>query len=187
MATVQMDLPSNSKKNKVQTPIIQGTAKPVEKKVTDQAADAVKSAGSYILKDVLLPALKDTAVSMVTGAIQMLCYGEVRQTPKSGWSYGSNASMYHAAYGQPVKRALSSGHDVPDTELTETDADLILERISESISVYGRCPVAAVKQWMGISSDCMDENYGWTTMQGFSKSRYTAETVIVHFPRPVGI
>ena len=72
MATVQMDLPSNSKKNKAQSPIIQGTAKPVEKKVTDQAADAVKSAGSYILKDVLLPALKDTAVSMVTGAIQML-------------------------------------------------------------------------------------------------------------------
>lgn len=180
--------PSNSKKT-TQAPIISGPVKPVEKKATDKAAEAVKSAGSYILKDVLLPAVKDTAVSMVTGAIQMLCYGETRQVPRTGsWAYGQTSSYYHSAYGQPVKRSLASaGHNIGDTELMETDADVVLDRIAEHISTYGRCPVAAVKQWMGISSDCIDENYGWTTMQGFEKSRYSAETVILHFPQPIAI
>jgi hypothetical protein len=182
--------PSNSKKT-TQAPIIQGPVKEVEKKATDKAADAFKTAGSYILKDVLLPAVKDTAVSMVTGAIQMLCYGETRNVPRTGtWQYGQSSSYYHGAYGaqQPVKRSLAaSNHGLGDMELVEVDADVVLEKIAEHIQAYGRCPVAAVKQWVGISSDCMDENYGWTTMQGFSKTRYTAETVILHLPQPVSI
>ena len=182
------NLPSNSKKTVTQGPIVSAPVKPVEKKVTDKAADAFKSAGSYIMKDVLLPALKDTAVSMVTGAIQMLCYGETRPVNKSSWQYGGTSTMYHSSYQQPVKRSLSSaGHNIGDTELLETDADIVLDRIAEHISTYGRCPVAAVKQWMGISSDCMDENYGWTTMQGFAKSKYTADTVVLHFPSPISI
>lgn len=183
------NLPSNSKRIKEpQAPIISGPVKTVEKKATDKAADAFKSAGSYIVKDVLLPALKDTAVSMVTGAIQMLCYGETRKPSGSSWSYGQGSSYYHSAYGQPVKRSLASNsHNLGDMELLETDADVVLDRIAEHIGVYGRCPVAAVKQWVGISSDCIDENYGWTTMQGFEKSRYSAETVVLHFPAPITI
>lgn len=191
MAVVNADFPSNSKKTKVQGPVVKGPVIEVEKKAGNKVADAFKSAGSYILKDVLIPALKDTAVSMVTGAVQMVCYGETRNvTPKGSWSYGSSSSYYHGAYGaqQPIKRTLSSAaHGIGDIQLTEEDADTVLDLISRSISTYGRCPVAAVKQWVGISSDCMDENYGWTTMEGFAKSRYTATDVLLHFPQAINI
>lgn len=192
MATVNANYPRNSKLNKAeQAPIVKGPVKEVEKKAGDKAAEAFKSAGSYIVKDVLLPALKDTAVSMVTGAIQMLCYGETRAVNKgASWSYGTNSSVYHGAYGasQPVKRSLASNnHAVGDMILNDSDADIVLEKISESIRDYGRCPVAAFKQWIGVTSDCMDENYGWTTMQGFSTTRYSAGEVLLHVPAPISI
>ena len=89
-------------------------------------SDESEGVGSYIFNDVLIPALKDTFVDMVEGAINMAFYGDTRRRSRGRSSF-SRGSVERVSYDDrtvDVDRLLEDGLDT-----IWTTSDLRLEQM----------------------------------------------------------
>lgn len=173
--------------------VISGSAKPKKKNDIQKLADVfisedVGNVKSYIIMDVLIPAIKKAVSDIVTNGIDMILYGESGRT-KSG-STASKVS-YRNYYEKPNERrstynssASRGGFDYEDIIFnTRGDAETVLDAMNEVISRYGVISVADLYDLSDVSMDNYTANkYGWTDISGCKTVR-VRDGYILKLPR----
>lgn len=160
--------------------IIIGSAKPKKKNELQKFADIfisedVNSVKSYILFDVLVPAVKKAILDIVTNGIDMVLYGEKENTKKNSTaskvSYRGYYEKANDCRGSNIPKA-RTGYSYDDVILDNRgEAEDVLSRMDELVSGYGLVSVADLYDLVGITGNYTDNNYGWTDIRSASVVR----------------
>ena len=160
--------------------VIAGTVKSKKKseirKFTDVfISEDVNNVKSYILLEVLVPAIKKAISDIVTNGIDMILYGETGKTKSNSIaSKVSYRSYYDGRNGRrdysAIRTKISYNYD--DIILDNRgEAEEVLSRMDELISTYGLVSVADLYDLVGVTGNYTDNKYGWTDIRSASVIR----------------
>lgn len=151
--------------------------KPLSERFKDTfLSEESDTVGSYILWDILIPSAKETISDLVTGAINIILFGDAgsRSNRKNnrrivgGYKDYSTSSRVSnrdrdedRRYGRRSRRAFDD-IVLPD----RTIALQVLDDMRDLIEDYGQCSVADYYDFVGQTWDPMDKFWGWTNLAG---------------------
>lgn len=196
----KMNLPSNSKnkKGKKLTKVVQGNAvarsKSFGKKFGETfLAEDMKGVGNYLFFDVLVPAVKDTIVNIVTNGINAFVYGDTKPAQsRFNRPYGSTNRPYtpYSSYSKPQppggsfsRRELGYSREKEPIVETRYDADLVLEELNNTIAEYDQATVGDLYDLLGFDSEYTDYNWGWVDLST-ANVRKVRDGWLIDLPRP---
>ena len=121
---------------------------------------------SYVLMDVLVPAIKKAISDIVTNGIDMILYGETghtkRRTTASSVSYRDYYNQKSDDRFRDTTRT-RTGYSYDDIVLEgRGEAEEVLSRMDELVETYGVVSVADLYDLVGITGEYTDNKYGWT-------------------------
>lgn len=132
-------------------------------------AEDARNVKSYILMDVLVPAVKKAISDIVTNGIDMLLFGEGGRTRKTS---GASTVSYRNYYDQKDTRRdysntrTRTGYSYDDIILeSRGEAEEVLARMDELIETYGIVSVADLYDLVGKTCNYTDNKYGWTNIR----------------------
>lgn len=176
--------------------IVKGTARRRKRgemsKIKDVfISDDASNVKSYVIMDVLVPAVKKAIKDIVTDGIEMILYGDVRhdRDRRSGASYidYSRASVR----GDDRRRdlpAARTGYGYDDLELdSRGEAEEVLSRMDELIATYGVVSVADMYDLAGITPNYTDNRYGWTNIRTAEPVRLRNGAYTLKLPKALPI
>ena len=174
--------------------VISGTVKSKKKSEMQKFADVfisedVNNVKSYIVMDVLVPAIKKAISDIVTNGIDMILYGETGKSKKN--STASKVS-YQKCYdsGKKDYTAPKSRTSYEYDELlfeTRGDAESVLDAMNEIIAQYEVVSVADLYDLANVSNDNYAANkYGWTDIAGCRAVR-VRDGYILKLPKPTPV
>lgn len=151
-------------------------------------SDESGGVGSYIFNDVLIPALKDTFVDMVEGAINMAFYGDTRHRSR-GRSSISRGSVERIPYEASFDRRRSAPRGRARYEMdnlifdSRADADTLLDTLTEYLDQYGSVSVGDVFESIDIPTQANDFHYGWYELGGAHIRKSRNGGYVLEMPR----
>lgn len=130
-------------------------------------SEDVKNVKSYIIGDVLIPAMKKAISDIVTNGIDMILYGGARPGKRSTADRVSYSGYYGGSSIRETKTVSSyNGYSFNDIVLANRgEAQEVLDRMDELISSYGVVSVADLYDLVGITGSWTDNKYGWTNLR----------------------
>ena len=165
------------KNNKI-VPVVSGHAELQKKKILGGVVSSdLRTVGSFLLTDVLLPNFKRVLSDLVVNGMDMLLYGKSGVSKRTGASskvsYGgssvSYSSYYNKSYEEPVRAGSSSVGVDYDNVVFETrgDAEAVKEVMEDLLDQYGMVRVSDFYELAEIpTSNYTLNNYGWTSLKG---------------------
>lgn len=201
MAEVNMDVnmddlkPNSHKYHKEADAVQEETSeKKVSKVVTNSVTRKKKSLGrrfvdtffkdgesitdirTYLVEEVLVPAIKENIADMINGAVGMLFFGEARRRSgnRSQGPTRVNYGGYFNGGGNDRRERMAQStrnrneRQSLDDFLFESraDAEQVQDEMLELLDSYGQVTVADYLDMLGISSEFTDNKYGWTNLNG---------------------
>lgn len=173
--------------------VILGTAKTKKKNEIRKLADVfisedVGSVKSYILLDVLVPAVKKAISDIVTNGIDMILYGgSGRGKRKSDGPKESYGSYYDSQSSRKENNYLKARNGFDYDEIvfdTRGDAEAVLDAMNEIISSYGVVSVGDLYDLASVSTNNYAVNkYGWSDIEGCRAVR-VRDGYILKLPKP---
>lgn len=176
--------------------IVSGTVKTKEKGFFRKLADIFLSedAGkvkSYIVKEVIIPAVKDTIRDIIQNGTDMMLYGETKASSvrrKEGGTYVSYSNYYN-----PTTR--SNKADVSDRNRSRSDsrefifdsrgeAEKVLDTLFELVKDYQAASVADLCSLVGVTGEWIDNKWGWIDLSGSCVKRVHGGYVL-DLPKPI--
>lgn len=187
---------SNSDKSREDKPKVQPIAKGKVKKNYSKLlfTEDAKSVGSYILLDVLIPAMKNAAYDMITNGISMMLFGNSKTT--SSGQASSVRSTPYVSYNkfsrgpepQSRRTATSNSGLIQEDVIfaTRADAECVLMRMDEIIAQYQFVSIADYKELAGLTGSYTDNYYGWTSLHTADVTR-CRDGYYIKMGRPIPI
>lgn len=171
--------------------IVTGTVKTKKKselhKLTDIfISEDVKNVKSYVLMDVLVPAIKKAISDIVTNGIDMILYGESGRRTRS--SSGSSSYVSYRDYSRkedrrPTEPIRRNAYDFGSVILeSRGEAEAVLDRMTEIIEAYEFVAVADLFDLLGQDCQYTDQKYGWTNLRDASVER-TRDGYLLKLPK----
>ena len=156
-------------------------------------SEDIKSVKSYILMDVLVPAIKDAIEDIVTNGIRMILRGDTSARKSS--SAASKISYRDYYDGDRRNNDRFRNETRPVTKYSYDDiileskgeAEAVLERMGEIIDIYGMVRVADLYDLVGATGDYTDNKYGWTNISGAKPVRVRDGRYMLDLPRALPI
>jgi len=186
--------PSNSDKSKERKEITQVTKARVKRESTAKKVvgeiirEDAKSVGETVLWDVIIPTVKNLISDTVTRGIESMLYGGDTRPSRSRSGYSD-----YSGYSRPKDRrdrsserrpSRSARHAEPDrNEIifdTRSDANDVIDRMSDLIDQYGQVSLADLNALIGASSNFIDDNWGWTDMGSFNVRQVRDGFMLTH-------
>lgn len=176
--------------------VIDGTVKTKEKGLFDRIGETFLSedAGkvkSYIISDVIIPAIKDTIVEIVKNGIEMIFYGETkaeRTRNKGGGQYVSYSSYYNPSPRSHQTDTRDRNRNRSDTRQfifdSRGEAEKVLDVLSEIVAEYQTASVADLCGLVGITGEWTDNKWGWYDLGDASVKRVHGG-YILDLPKPI--
>lgn len=171
----------NSHKSKELTPvhekkvekIVKGTVKSKKKNGIDRLKDNFISEDAaniktYVVMDVLIPAVKKAICDIVKNGVDMILYGESGRSSRRPSEYVSYDRRYLDRGDSRFYKADRAriGYSYNDIILeTRGEAEDVLARMDELIELYGMVSVADLYDLVGITGNYTDNKYGWTNIR----------------------
>lgn len=156
--------------------VITGTAKTRKKGEMQKFADVfiaedANNVKSYILMEVIVPAVKKAISDIVTTGIDMILYGEAGRSKRSTANkvsyrnyYDQSSERVRAGSGSPRRAGIDYDDIVFDTR---GDAESVLDAMHDIIAQYGTVSVADLYDLARVPNDNFTMNrYGWTNLNG---------------------
>jgi hypothetical protein len=131
-------------------------------------SEDAKNVKSYIIGDVLIPAMKKAISDIVTNGIDMILYGGSRPGKRSTADRISYSGYYGGSTSSREPRTVSTynGYSFDDIILaTRGEAQDVLDRMDEVIESFGVVSVADLYDLVGITGRYTDNKYGWTNLR----------------------
>lgn len=172
--------------------VVSGKVKTKKKSEARKLADVfisedVHNVKSYILLDVLVPAVKKALSDVVKNGIDMILYGTTKADRND--SRASKIS-YRSYYDNPSEARRTSGSRVLngynyDDVIFDSrgEAEEVLERMDELIAAYGNASVLDFYDLVGISGTYTDNKYGWTDIHTAKVVRVSGDGYMIKLPR----
>lgn len=177
------------------------TAKPMKRSIFSRIGNAlfgkggVRSIGSYIGKEVVVPAIQNIIVEGITNGVNMMVYGEghrpgrpvssgYRPRPVGGSGYVNYADKYNQqpapSNGNNYITNVRATNRVTDYVIADLgDAKDVLSRLGEQAMTYGVASIADYYDMIGVETAYTDYDYGWveedilhTTIKGANGGWY---------------
>ena len=132
-------------------------------------AEDARNVKSYILMDVLVPAIKDAIEDIITNGIRMILRGDTAaRKGSSNVSKVSYRNFYEdrhdsgRRYSQDAPRTVFSYDDIAIPSRGEAEA--VLARMEEVIDRYQMVTVADLYDMLGVTGEYTANRYGWTNI-----------------------
>lgn len=155
-------------------------------------AEDVSNVKSYILMDVLVPAVKKAVSDIVTNGIDMILYGGNGR--RGSDRFGASKVSYQRYYDRgDDRRAVSdqrtrTGYSYDDIILdTRGEAEEVLARMDELIETYGIVSVADLYDLVGVTGNYTDNKYGWTNIRNAEPVRMRDGGYMLKLPKALPI
>lgn len=168
---------------------------PVSRKFSDVFLnDTVDNVKSYLIFDVLVPAIKDTIVELISNGASMLAYGNpsARRSTNNHGAKSSYTTYYRGGSSSSsrerddrrasVRRDRHSYDDVIFNN--RGDAMEVKECIMEIIDNYHMVSIADYYELAGIQGNYTDSNYGWYEIDDIPITR-DRDGYRLKLPKPV--
>lgn len=177
--------------------VVTGVAKVKKKSEVSKLKDIfisedASNVKSYIIMDVLVPAIKKAIADIVTNGIDMILYGETGHSKRSSSSSKISYRSYYdrrdddRRYDRDSSR-VKQGYEYDDVIIeTRGEADAVISRMDEIIDMYGRVSVADLYDLVGITGNYTDNNYGWTNLASAEPIR-VRDGYIIKLPKAMPI
>lgn len=141
-----------------------------------------------IISEVLIPGIQKIIYSAVTTFLEAIFPGvgptKKQNTPSSKVSYSSYYSRDDTQRVNYSSPRLNNYDDVIVEDRRE--AESVLERMDELISVYGVVSVADYYDLLGLSHNYTDDNYGWTDIHSAMVTK-VRDGYLIRLPRAIPI
>lgn len=184
-----------NEKKKVEK-IIDGNVKVKEKGIGRRLADIFLSedAGkvkSYVVSEVIIPAIKDTIVDIVKNGIDMMFYGEAKSgsSKKGGGTYVSYSKYYdQGSKNRPVDtrdRDRGRGNSREFIFDSKGEAEEVLDTMFEIVRDYQAASVADLCGLVGVTPEWQENKWGWYDLSGASVKRIYGRKYILDLPKPM--
>lgn len=173
--------------------VTRGPVKTKKKNEIQKLADVfisedIENVRSYILMDVLVPAMKKAVSDIVTNGIDMILYGEAGRSKR-----GTSASKvsYRSYYDREKDRRGARNRTVYDYDDiildSKGEAEEVLSRMDEMIDRYGVASVGDLYDLVGIDGSYTDNKYGWTDIRSARSVRVRDGGYLLKLPKPLPI
>lgn len=193
---------TRTKREKIVTREVREKRKGLGHKVAETfAGDDMRSVGSYLLFDVIIPAAKTMISDAASQGVERMLFGDSR--PRRGNSYGgsnrggqSYTSYSSVARTSPAGRAGSSDgpreisrtgralHDFREIVIPDRgDAQQVLRELESLIDNYNMASVADFYDFVGVTGDFQDQKFGWMDLASARIVR-VRDGFILDLPRP---
>lgn len=129
---------------------------------------------TYLIYDVLVPAVKENIAELINSAVSMLFFGEAsRRVVRRQGGTGSKVN-YNGMFngGQrterlPLGNRSRIAHDFEDIAFeSRGEAEMVLDGMMEILNDYKQVSVADFYDLAGVSTEFTDNKYGWTDLRG---------------------
>lgn len=200
----EIKYPSNSKKAKEEAKteerrvekVITGNVKVKKKRELNKLADVfisedVRNVKSYVVMDVLIPAIKKAIVDIVTDGVHMIFYGGAKRREGSRYDKVSFVD-YSKASSRPDDR-YSASRDTrvsysSDQFVFETrgEAEEALAQMDGIVERYGVVRMLDLYDMVGKTCDHTANKYGWTSTRNAQINR-VSDGYVIKMPRPLPI
>jgi hypothetical protein len=159
--------------------------KPLGRRLLDTFfSSTTDSVFGYLGKQVLLPALQDLVIGLVTQGIEKAVNGEVRTPYRAGSRGVQRTHINYTAPSSSIIRSNTSANaravreqPTPSTTVDEyvleslMHVELVLEEMTETIGRYGAVTVANLKELLEETPTYTDSRWGWTDLSQMSYKR----------------
>lgn len=195
------DFKPNSHKYKESQKEKSAERKPVEKVVTGKVqikkkngiqkltdvfiSEDASKVKSFVLMDVLIPAVKKAISDIVTNGVDMILYGETGRSRRTSSAGRISYSKYYddrrddRRY-EPISR---TSYDFNDVILeSRGEAEEVLSRMDEILDCYGMVSVSDFYDLVGVTGNYTDVKYGWTNLRDASVV-HARDGYIIKLPR----
>ena len=154
--------------------VVHGTVKTKKnnvRKVTDVfISEDIKNVKSYILLDVLVPAIKKALLDVITNGADMILYGGSGRGKKRSTAdrisytrYSDKSRDYDRDYATARAR---SGYDYEDVVLeSRGEAECVLSHMNDLIDTYGFVSIGDLYDLVGKDAPYTHNKYGWTNIR----------------------
>lgn len=148
---------------------------------------------TYLVYDVLVPAIKENIADLINSAVGMLFFGEASRRVVRR-NNGSNSKINYGGYfngGTKTERMPSYGrsriaHNFDDVVFeTRADAELVLDGLMDILQEYKQVSVADLYDLAGKSTEFTDNKYGWIELRGARVVGSPTRGYIIDLPRCV--
>lgn len=131
------------------------------------AEDADK-VGSYLLTDVIVPAVKKTIVDMIKSGADMI-FGTKGSSSSTATRYtygGTPYVQYSSSNKKPETRDVSrSQYEIGNFIFnSKDDADKVIDNLNDLIEAYGMASVADLCELVGAPYEFVANKYGWKNL-----------------------
>lgn len=184
--------PGNSdraKEKKEITPVAKARVKresTARKVVGEIIKEDARSVGETVLWDVIIPTVKNLISDTVTRGIESMLYGDSRPRSRNNYSDYSGYSRPKGSRDRPVERRERRYARQAEPERNEiifdtrSDANDVIDRMSDIIDQYGQASLADLNALIGASSNFIDDNWGWTDMGSFNVRQVRDGFMLTH-------
>jgi hypothetical protein len=189
--TVNVSFPSNSNtsKQKPETKAVTN-AKVVKNRPSSEylkkfVQEDLGSVGSYLLNDVLRPAIKSLIADVVQNGIEKLLFGEVRNAKNRYNEYSKPSTHYSSvSYNRPTEDSRPPVRRTYEDCVisTRAEAEEVLYQLVGICREYGQASVADLHSLINITGEFTDNRYGWTDL-GSASIRPVRGGYILILPR----
>lgn len=173
--------------------VIKGTARTRKKSELAKLSDIfisedVSNVKSYVLMDVLVPAIKKAISDIVTNGIDMILYGESgRKRSSSSTNYVSYRDYSKRDDNRGSSSARRSGFEYDDILFdTKGEAEAVIDQMQDMIDRYGVVRVDDMYDMAGLTAPYTSHRYGWTSVRNAESVR-VRDGYIVKMPRAMPI
>lgn len=179
---------------RVEKPVVTGKVVAKKKSGLSKIADEfisedAKNIKSYVLGEVLIPAVKKAISDIITNGIDMILYGESKAGGRRSTADRVSYRNYYDRDTRPSRTTTSSysGYSYDEIILnSRTEAEDVLVRMDELMDTYGLVRVADLYDLVGITGNYTDNKYGWTNIRSAEVVR-VRDGYMIKMPRAVPI
>lgn len=150
--------------------VVSGSVKSKKRRGLQRFADVfisedIEDVKCYIFEEVIIPAVKDTILDAAKALLGVK--GKSKNSTASKISY---RSYYERENNRDYNTSrIRSRYDYDEVILNNRgEAEDVLSRMDELISMYGLVSVADFYDLVGITGDYTDNKYGWTNIRNAS-------------------
>lgn len=155
-------------------------------------AEDLHKVKDYVVKDVIMPTVKDTIWTIIARGSERLIFGEAGHSPKNSKLpfINYNGLFKSSAPAQvPTVNSSSSQYSVDNIILEDRgDAEKVLTAMNAYIAEFGEVSISTLYDMIGEPiSDFMSTRWGWRSLNTAGIMRTTNGGYKLDLPRPISL